>query len=717
MVELSKTAMEILKKRYLKKDEDGNVIESPDDMFSRVADFVASTEKTQVEKEFYTDCFFHIMSSLKFLPNSPTLMNAGRKNGQLSACFVLPVTDTMEGIFDAIKNTAIIHKTGGGTGFSFSSLRPKNSRVGSTGGVASGPVSFMKIFNTATEQVKQGGTRRGANMGVLRVDHPDILEFISCKDIEGEFNNFNISVGITEEFMQAVNSDSHYNLYDPRNGKAVKKVKAYLIFDKIVRSAWAKGDPGVLFLDTINKRNQLKQLGNIEATNPCGEVCLLPYESCNLGSINLKEMVIDNALSEIELIETTKTAIRFLDNIIDVTRHPLPEIEKIVTGNRKIGLGVMGFADMLYKLNIPYGSEKSFKIAEKVMRIISDIADETSIKLAEEKGVFPNFDKSEFKTKRRNATLTSIAPTGTLSMIAGCSSGIEPNFGIMYKKTVMDNDTFYVTNSVFNQYLVDNNITLSKEEKEKIADTGSIQEIDVISDEFKKIFVVSQDLHYKSHVYMQAAFQKYVDNSVSKTINFPNSATKDDISEAYKLAYETECKGITIYRDGCRQEQVINFDKPKEKTIENKTAKERPETITGKTNRMKTGYGNLYVTVNEIEGKPFEVFATIGKSGRSTTAKAEAIGRLVSLALRHDVPVEEIVKQLKGIGGEYPVFQEGGLVLSIPDGISRVLEANYVRKNGHVRTPTMTGCPDCGNKLEYASGCVHCISCGYSKCG
>ncbi len=731
---LSDNARRVLRKRYLRKDSLGNVIETPEEMFRRVARHIAKAEKKfggdEERVKQIRDIFYTIMTEFKFLPNSPTLMNAGRRLGQLAACFVLPVEDSMEGIFGALRNAALIHKSGGGTGFAFSRLRPKNSTVGTTGGVASGPVSFMKIFNTATEQVKQGGTRRGANMAILKVDHPDIMEFIFSKRENKDLNNFNISVGVTDAFMQAVDQEADYDLIDPRDNKSVGRLNAAHVYNTLVKQAWINGDPGIIFLDRINRDNPTPALGEIESTNPCGEQPLLPLEACNLGSINLAKFVTangDGPMIDYEgLKKIVEISVRFLDNTIQMSKYPLPEITAMVRGNRKIGLGVMGFADMLYQLGIPYNSEAALETAENVMRFIQETAHDASHNLAEERGVFKNYEQSIFKDqgiKYRNATTTTIAPTGTLSIIAGCSSGIEPLFALSFVRTVMDNDQLLEVNPCFEKVARERGF-YSPELMDRIARQGSIRNLQEIPEDTRDVFVTAHDVSPEWHIRMQAAFQKYTDNAVSKTVNLPRDATVDDVRKVYNLAYELGCKGVTIYRDGSKENQVLSFarkDDPKDGFMT--AVKERPETLSGFTTKIKTGYGHLYVTVTEYEGQPFEVFATIGKSGRSTTAKTEAIGRLVSLALRSGVTVDKIIDQLKGIGGEYPIFQDGGLVLSIPDAIARVLEKRYMsgaNANKHHKTEfSLLGekCPECGQTVSFEEGCMICHFCGFNKCG
>lgn len=734
--QLSENARTVLKKRYLKKNSKGHVIETPEKMFRRVARHIAKAEK---KYEVHADAaeleenFYRMMTEFKFLPNSPTLMNAGRRLGQLAACFVLPVADSMDDIFDSIKHAALIHKSGGGTGFSFSRLRPANSRVGTTGGVASGPVSFMKVFNTATEQVKQGGTRRGANMGILRVDHPDILEFIFCKRDDHALNNFNISVAVTDAFMDAAAKGKPYDLVDPTTKETVGQLNAKEVYDLLVGQAWKNGDPGVVFIDQINKYNPTPAVGEMESTNPCGEQPLLPMEACNLGSINLAKFVTVKKKSPVidfeSLKETIHLAVRFLDNTIDMSRYPLKEIDAMVHSNRKIGLGVMGFSDLLFQLGVPYDSEDGLAVAESVMQFIQKESHLASKQLADERGVFANFDKSIFKNRKnckyRNATTTTIAPTGTLSIISGCSSGVEPLFALSFVRTVMDNDQLVEVNPYFEKTAKERGF-YSEELMSSIAKLGSIHGMEAIPEDVRRVFVTAHDVLPEWHVRMQAAFQKYTDNAVSKTVNLPKDATEADVKKVYDLAFGLGCKGITIYRDGSKENQVLSVAEAlSEDDGFMAVVKDRPETLEGFTTRIKTGMGHLYVTVTEYERRPFEVFATIGKSGKSTTAKTEAIGRLISLALRSGVTVENIVEQVKGIRGEHTVFHNGSLVLSIPDAIGRVLEERYLKNadspaaGGGTRANSLKGdaCPDCGQSISFEEGCKTCHACGYSKCG
>lgn len=766
VVTLSENAKIVLAQRYQKTDPATGEKESVEGMFWRVAKAIASSEENYPTSPWKAEDlalrFYELMAEGIFLPNSPTLMNAGLPLGQLAACFVLPVGDSIEEIFDAVKFAAMIHKSGGGTGFSFSRLRSKGSRVGTTGGVASGPVSFLRIFNTATEQIKQGGTRRGANMGILRVDHPDILEFISAKEKDGEFNNFNLSVGLTEAFMEAAEKGEDFDLVNPHNGEKAGSLNAREVFDLLVRKAWASGDPGIVFLDRINRDNPCPALGEIEATNPCGEQPLQAYEACNLGSINLSRMVytdeerarraksgldaLEAGLDVENLKETVRLAVRFLDNVIDASLYPLEVIGNTVRANRKIGLGVMGFADMLFELGIPYASAEGLAAAERVMSIVQEEGRAASRELARERGPFPNFAKSVFANGEplRNATVTTIAPTGTLSIIASCSSGIEPLFALAFTRNVLDGKRLTEVNRHFLRALELRGL-YSEELVEKVKSQGTVKGLGLPAD-MEKVFATAQDIEPAWHVAMQAAFQKYTDNAVSKTVNLPHEASVEDVRDCYLKAYRDGCKGVTIYRDGCKSVQVLSAgsseaDKPASAeegaghtapasgstdaapVAESKTSREvasRPDVMYGFTQRVQTGLGTLYLTVNEMNGKPFEVFATIGKSGHSVTAKAEAIGRLVSLALRSGIDVKDITAQLRGIGGEHPVFRRKGLLLSIPDAVAWVLESHYMdgKTNASVVQDIVENkCPDCGSPMTREEGCMVCHSCGFSHCG
>lgn len=662
-INLSENAIKVLEKRYLKRDTQGNCIEKPADMFRRVADTVAKGDlkygatKDNVKK--LSDRFYDAITNCQFMPNSPTLMNAGRELGQLAACFVLPIEDSLEGIFETIKNTALIHQSGGGTGFSFSRLRPKNDVVHSTMGISSGPVSFMEVFNAATEAVKQGGTRRGANMGILRVDHPDILEFIDCKADNNKLNNFNISVAITDKFMEAYFNNEDYDLVNPHTKKTTGKLNATFVFDKIVDSAWRNGEPGIVFIDTMNYDNPTPQIGAIESTNPCGEVPLLPYEACNLGSINLNKMVKENndgtcSVDWDLLAKTTRTAIRFLDNIITINKYPLPQIAEMVNNNRKIGLGIMGWADMLIKIGISYASEQGTKLASQIIEFIDYESKCESIKLSKERGRFANFkgsiydsehylynkykDKSagkisdeqwkelDNKIKKfgiRNATTTCIAPTGTISMIASASGGIEPLFGLVFSRLILDNTEMLEINPIFKNYMIKHNL-YSEELMKKIAIDGSIAHINNIPENVKKIFVTAHDVTPYWHVKMQAAFQLHTDNAVSKTVNFVESATRDDIKETYILAYKSHLKGITVYRNNSRTFQPMNLKKEEK--------------------------------------------------------KSEKI-------------IEEKIKN--------------------PEKTIQTEKNEEYNPSGEVKTII---CPECGNKIEMAEGCYICLNCGYSGC-
>jgi len=727
----SENAMRVLEKRYLKKDERGQIIETPLEMFRRVAQNIASAElhydhKADVsagEEEFY-----RVMANLEFLPNSPTLMNAGRDLQQLSACFVLPIEDSMERIFDTVKHTALIHKSGGGTGFSFSRLRPEGDMVGSTGGVASGPVSFMRAFDAATDVIKQGGMRRGANMAILNVSHPDILKFITAKEKGNSLTNFNLSVAATAEFMNAVVDGTDYDLINPRNKAVQGKLNAKEVFDMIVDLAWRTGDPGLVFLDRINDANPTPKLGAIESTNPCGEQPLLPYESCNLGSINLSRMVCDGKGKEPELdydrlADIVKTAVRFLDNVIDKNSFPIPEIEEMTKRTRKIGLGVMGFADMLIKLGISYDSEDALKVAEEVMRFINEKATKASLTLAEERGVFPAFEGSVYDVpgglRVRNATRTTIAPTGTLSIIAGCSSGIEPLFALSYVRNILDGDGLVEVNPYFEDVARREGF-YSEELMNELAKRGNTKDMEIIPEDVKRLFVTAHDISPEWHIRMQSAFQSSTHNAVSKTINFPHSSTREDVARAYMLAYKEDCKGITIYRDRSKDKQVLSV--AGEERVEALVPRRRTRTTRGVTEKVATGCGNIYVTVNSDEYGVCEVFSSLGKAGGCASAQLEATCRLISLALRSGVDVASVVKHLRGIRCPSIAWEQGHAVLSCPDAIGSVLERHI--KGESVNNPDHSGaainlggqCPECGGMLVYQEGCHICHACGYTKC-
>lgn len=876
---LSDNAIKVLEKRYLSKDEHGKLTETPEGMFRRVAKAVADADRFYgtSDTSILEDKFYDIMAKLEFLPNSPTLMNAGKELGQLSACFVLPVEDSMEGIFDAVKQAALIHKSGGGTGFSFSRLRAKGATVRTTGGVASGPVSFIKVFNSATEAVKQGGTRRGANMAILRVDHPDILEFIQCKKNNSDITNFNISVGITEGFMKAVEAGKSYELIDPHTGMTVGRLNAREVFDTIVEMSWNNGEPGIIFLDRLNKDNATPGLGEIESTNPCvtgdtivetkdgriridsitntqvlsldggfykaeafktgrkpvyllkvkggyevkltsdhrvmtisgwkeagelnaddaikvyrngefkysefdsfefvgeddvyditesvnhlfvangivvhncGEQPLLPYESCNLGSINLAKMIkVDGDRAEVDydkLKLTVKLAVHFLDNIIDINKYPLFEIENMTKMTRKIGLGVMGFADLLIDLNIPYNSQEAVNLAEDLMKFINECSKEGSRELGEIRGSFPAIEKSIYKgAALRNATTTTIAPTGTISIIAGCSSGIEPLFAISYVRNVMDNDELLEIHPAFEKAAKDRGFYSTKLMK-LIAEHGTLAHLPVPYD-IKKAFVTAHDIEPVWHIKMQSAFQKYTDNAVSKTVNFKHDATKEDVAEVFELAYRLGCKGVTIYRDGSRDSQVLNignFKQTEEVTTGKIVPRDRPEITKGITEKVRVGCGNLYITVNYDDNGICEVFTNVGRAG-GCPSQSEAAARLISIALRAGLDVSELLAQLKGIRCHSTLRQKSNnkdiKVLSCPDAIAKTIEKVL---NIHASTsadkydmeaseePFMEAiplsevsigledsdghkCPECKGKITHQDGCIICPSCGYSKC-
>ncbi|MFA6493276.1 MAG: vitamin B12-dependent ribonucleotide reductase [Patescibacteria group bacterium] len=778
---ISENALRVITKRYLLKDRSLQPTETPEEMFHRVARHLAKADSlygatedeiNQTEIEFY-----NAMASLEFLPNSPTFTGAGTKLGQLSACFVLPIEDDMKSILKTQMDMGLIHKSGGGTGFSFSRLRPKNDVVGSTGGISSGPIGFLQMYNDTTECIKQGGTRRGANMGILRIDHPDILDFINYKEQEGTLNNFNISVALTKDFMKALEKDKEYDLINPRDKKPAGKLKASEVFEKIVDGAWRNGEPGIIFLDKINEKNPTPQVAEIEATNPCGEQPLLPYESCNLGAINLKKFTkIENNKVDVDwekLADTIAIAVHFMDNTIDINNYPVTEIEKMTKLNRKIGITIMGFADMLYDLGIPYDSDKGLEMGEKIMGFIEKKSHEESRKLAKERGEFPNFKGSVWDKpgaqKMRNAATTSCNPTGTLSIIGTCSSGIEPFFALAYTKTVMDGTALPEVNEHFLRVAKERGF-YSEELLKEILEKGTIQEIEAIPEDVKKVFKVSSDIAPDWHVKMQAAFQRHTDGAISKTINFPNSATKEDVKKAYLLAYKLSCKGLTVYRDGSRNVQVLTVGSTeKKKDGENQmteaqiieatamtkiTPRERPDIIHGSTYHIKTAYGKLFITINDDEyGSPFEVFSHLGKAGGFFAAKAEAICRLISLSLRSGINPEEIIDQLKGIRGPTPTWAEDGkMILSLPDAVAQILEKHMSKPQAHLdldfkpnkEEPVLKedaaqmsngfsktedkplsladlgeapACPECGAMLEISEGCLKCNLCGYSRCG
>ncbi len=756
---MSENSRVVLERRYLAKDREGKVIEKPDEMFRRVAHNLAQADRlygaTEEEVQATEEGFYRAMASLDYLPNSPTLMNAGRELQMLSACFVLPVEDSMEAIFETVKQATLVQKSGGGTGFAFSRLRPEGDIVGSTGGVASGPVSFMRAFDGATEAVKQGSTRRGANMGILRVNHPDILRFITSKEDGHSISNFNISVAVTEEFMGKVDKDEEYDLVNPRNGRVEGRLNAREVFELLVEMAWKTGDPGIVFLDRINKDNPTPQLGVIESTNPCGEQPLLPYESCNLGSVNLSQMVRSDGdgigIDWEKMDGVISVAVHTLENVIDMNDYPIPAIEDMSKKTRRIGLGVMGFADLLIQLGVPYASEAALGVAEEIMTFIRHKAHQASAELAERRGTFPAWPGSIYDRpdgpRMRNSAPTTIAPTGTISIIAGCSSGIEPLFALSYVRNVMDNTLLVEGNSIF-EAVAKHEGFYSMELMEELAHKGSLHEMNgAVPGWVKELFATSHDIIPKWHVKMQAAFQKHTDNAVSKTINFPHDATKEDIADAYTLAYKMGCKGITIYRDGSKENQVLSTGEThSEPEVEDAAGtgstlspRERPAEMQGITERVKTGHGTMYITINFDESQmPFEVFSTLGKAGGCDSAQLEAISRLVSLALRSGVDIREVVSQLKGITC-CPAWDNGTLVRSAPDAVALALERRVSAAVNHEPidgsqlklfaatdkrqawdlsgSMPRTRCPDCNAPVAYQEGCLLCASCGWNKCG
>jgi ribonucleoside-diphosphate reductase alpha chain len=756
----SESALRVLKERYLLK-RDGKVVETPDEMCWRVARAVAAAELNWAGEgaaERYEREFYDILVDRKFMPNSPTLMNAGTGNGlQYSACFVLPVGDSIEEIFDTLKNAAIIHQSGGGTGFSFSRIRRKNSTVSRSGGRASGPVSFLRVFNAATEAVKQGGTRRGANMGILQVDHPDILEFIECKN-DGGITNFNISVAITDTFMEALRNDDFYDLVDPHSLEVTNRLRARDVWNEIIESAWRTGDPGLVFIDRINASpaNPTPEVGMIEATNPCGEQPLLPNEACNLGSLNLARFLVErDGSKEIdwdELERVTKLTARFLDDVIEVNPYPLPEIDRMVKDNRRIGLGVMGWADLLFELGIPYDSDDAIQLADRLWSFVERASHTQSQELAAERGPFPNWDRSIYRDgpPMRNSTVTTIAPTGTISIIADASSGVEPIFALAFQHKVDDRKLTFL-NPIFDKAAKDRGLA-SDELMERVATQGTVHGVDGVPDDMQRVFVTAHEVEPEWHVRMQGAFQKHTDNGVSKTINLPNEATTADVENAYDLAWNLGCMGITVFRDGCKGAQVLNvgIDDKKQPTAESAPAdrstqvafpgmasiRPRPRTVGGHTHRVETPVGTAYVTVNMDEsGEPLEAFVNIGSSGSDVMAFSEALGRLISLVLRVPSPltqrekIQQVVDQLSGIGGSRSVGFGMQRVLSLPDALARVLNqyANNVEEQlgqaqgiaESVAAPAVKAdlCPSCGwATFVHEEGCKKCHFCGHSEC-
>lgn len=746
----SESSLKILKERYLHTRPDGTQ-ETPDEMVWRVGTAVAEADReygaSSEEVKATAQEYYDLIVQREFVPNSPTLMNAGLNiNLQYSACYVLPVDDSIEGIFDAIKKAANVHKSGGGTGFTFTRLRPKNSRVNTSGGVASGPVSFLKVFDAATEEIKQGGRRRGANMGILRVDHPDIQEFIVCK-VSGKIVNFNISVAITKAFMQALETNSDYDLLAQpgwpgpdgsryKGGEVIGQLNTRLIFDQIVEAAWQTGDPGLVFIDRINDgpANPIPGIATIEATNACGEQPLLPNEACNLGSINLAKLVNEEAndLDWNSLAKTVRTAVHFLDNVITVNPYPLPEINQAVKDNRRIGLGVMGWADLLFALQIPYNSEPALNLAEKVMAFINKVGHKKSAELGQTLGNFPTWPDSIFKDigPMRNSTITTIAPTGSISIIADTSSGIEPIFALAFRHIVKQPEggerVLTFLNPTFERMAKARGFW-SEDLMNKILARGSIHDLQEVPEDIRNIFVTAHEVEPHWHVRMQAAFQKHTDNGVSKTINMPNDATRQEIEDAYLLAYGLGCIGITVFRDGCKDTQVLHIGAVPEET----TPRARSVKLQGATYRKNTPVGAAYITVNNggDSQKPFEVFINVGKAGSDVAAIAEGLGRLISLILRTSDPHEraqDIVGQLRGIGSGRPQGFGQQRVMSLPDAVAQVI-AEHIGIGATSLLPGLPDmdesslrgdlCPECGQAtFVFEESCKKCYGCGYAEC-
>jgi ribonucleoside-diphosphate reductase alpha chain len=790
---ISDNASVVLEKRYLQKDESGEIIETADGMFRRVAKALAAPEfkyeKTPEEVAAIEESFYQMMASLEYLPNSPTMMNAGTGAGTLSACFVLPLEDSMEGIMSAAHDAAMVQKFGGGTGFALSELRPTGAGIATTHGKACGPIQVLRHLSSVSTLVTQGGKRDGANMAVMDVHHPDILEFIDCKQIEGEIHNFNISVGASDEFMQAVKDGTTYALRalrDPSDLDSgmveVDRLDAREVFSKIVYGAWRNGEPGMIFLDEVNRNSPVLHLGRITATNPCGEQPLLPNESCNLGSIDVAKFLEEDEAGMTDLNwerlgQTVRTATRMLDNVIDANKYAVEAIEEMTHATRKLGLGVMGFADMLVQLGIPYDTEEAVELGRKLMAFIRDNADAESMAMAEERGPFPAWHDSEAAKRGdkpyRNACRLTVAPTGTISMIAGASSGIEPIFALAFRKqNILEGKTLYYVDKNFERISKERGF-YSEDLLEHLSDGGSLQDRDDVPDDVKRLFHVASDISPRDHVLMQAAFQESTDAGISKTVNFPNEATVEDVEDAYLLAWETHCKGITVYRAGSREKEVLtsgtNDRAQTEATTENVgipqyiTPAERPAMLNGITRRVRTGRGNLFVTVNmAADNRPFEVFATHGKAGGNDAAMAEAVSRMASLALRSGIDPVDVSEQLRGIT-DVPAWDEGEMIRSVPDAIASVLDritaeaamlptqdelsesessqakmfnpptprelgmptAQAVPMMGQVDKQKVqvpvgaaTGelCPECSSTVAHVEGCLKCFSCGYSKC-
>jgi ribonucleoside-diphosphate reductase alpha chain len=833
-VRLSPNAITVLEKRYLLKDETGTPVESPSALFWRVARTIAQPDlsygSSAAAAEQVAADFYGLMADRLFVPNSPTLMNAGRPLGQLSACFVLPVDDALSngrsGIYDTLRAMALVHQSGGGTGFSFSRLRPKNDIVRSTMGVASGPVSFMSLFDASTDVVKQGGTRRGANMGILRVDHPDILEFITCKDDTTKITNFNISVAVTDAFMAAVEADQPYDLIHPKTGQVTGQLEAREVWRLIIHGAWKTGEPGVFFVDKANYYNPVPHLGAYEATNPCGEQPLLPYDVCNLGSINLGALVKrdgrDGQEARIDwdgLRKVVHLSTHFLENVIDANQYPLSEITELAQRIRRIGLGVMGLADVFVKLGIPYDSEEGVALGRRIQQFVDDEAKAESERLAAERGPFPEWERSIWgpdetcarnaagerirpMRRLRNCNVTTVAPTGTISIIAGCSSGIEPLFAVAFMRNQAGvlmpdvNEDFVATAKSEGWY--------SDELMQRIAEAGHIQFPEVPA-KWQRVFVTANAIKPEWHIRMQAAFQEFNDSAISKTCNFAHDATEEYVEEIYRLAYRLNCKGVTVYRDGSRDMQVLSTGSTAKKVqeqhglaghragssvpattsadlhgelaelhaekerlqrivhelesenLQRRQKRSRPDVLRGTTRRVETPLGTLYVTITEDErGQPFEVFMTLGKAGGALMADVEALGRLISLALRSGIPIKEIYRQLRGISSDRVIGLGPNKILSVPDAVGIAIERWMQEKQGIqqellpkapgaggqadvapvVAQPvSQTGgrgeqmifggmqemlsgaCPDCGSQLEFAEGCMKCHVCGFSECG
>jgi len=727
---LTDNALTVLKKRYLSRDASGNITETPEEMFKRVSYHVAQAELNENDRLYWRNKFYDIMAGLHFLPNTPCLINAGRPFGMLSACFCLPLDDSLEDIFQTLKEAIMVQKMGGGTGFPLHNLRPKGDHIASTGHQTSGPISFLKVMDASMEIIRQGGVRHGANMAVMRVDHPDIEDFIDCKSKEGEIRNFNISVGTTDAFISAVRHNTDFNLINPRTGVSIKKINARGLWRKIAEGAWRNGEPGVIYLDEMNRHHPTPAVNKIDTTNPCGEQGLPAYDSCNLGSINLNHVLkpIMPGKYEIDydkLSELTETCIRFLDDVITVNKYPIEKIEKASRASRRIGLGIMGLADALLLCHIDYASEEGFDLASNIMECINRTAHEYSRRLAKERGAFPLCEVSMYQNDpHRNATLTTIAPTGSISMLANCSSGCEPHFAMAFEKRILDGEKLFEINQAFVRLAKENGFWHEGLGAEIVKNGGSVTGLASVPPKFREMVRISSEIPAIDHVKMQAACQKHVDNSISKTINAPHSITVEEVEKVFMFAHEWGCRGLTFYREGSRSEVVLaKPEAPASKLADaiivhaTQDLPPRPTTMTGQTHKIRTGFGGMYITINRDKSdKISEVFVTSNDVGGEFRAWTEFSSRVISYALRMGVPLDLIIKAGKHIRGSKPIIVNGKPILSGPDAVAKVLEKE-ANMNVEVENESETICPECSSQLTLEEGCKKCHSCGYAACG